>query len=265
MDKKFMKLALKEAQKAYQSGEVPVGAVVVKDGEVISRARNMRECKQNAICHAEILAIDKACKRLKTFRLDGCELYVTLEPCPMCAGAISGARISTIIFGLDDKKYGCAGSKYNFFEDDDLEHKAEVIGGVLKEDCEQLLQNFFSLARERNKLTKLIGKKVAEIYSQQREENLCTNLLQNVDKTKKRRLDILHHCRHCVVDNVSCDCVIKEEVDNPVVLAVIRGKSIDENVLIVGKKTEEKCVVDFAKKTFCKGCKLITKEGKYIL
>ena len=139
-----MKLALKEAQKAYQAGEVPVGAVIVKDGKVISRARNMRECKQNAICHAEILAIDKACKRLKSFRLDGCELYVTLEPCPMCAGAISGARISTIIFGIDDKKYGCAGSKYNFFEDDDLEHKAEVIGGVLKEDCEQLLQKFFA-------------------------------------------------------------------------------------------------------------------------
>ena len=265
MDKKFMKLALKEAQKAYQSGEVPVGAVVVKNGEVISRARNMRECKQNAICHAEILAIDKACKRLKSFRLDGCELYVTLEPCPMCAGAISGARISTIIFGLDDKKYGCAGSKYNFFEDDDLEHKAEVIGGVLKEDCEQLLQNFFALARERNKLIKLIGKSVAETYSNGKEKDICTNLLQNVDKIKGENYNIFHHCRRCVIDNASYDCVMKDDVANPVVLAVVRGKSIDENVLIIGKKTEEKCVVDFAKKTFCKGCKLITKECKYIL
>ncbi|MGN0798467.1 MAG: nucleoside deaminase [Christensenellales bacterium] len=265
MDKKFMELALKEAKKAFLAGEVPVGAVIVKDGKVISRARNMREVKQNAICHAEILAIDKACKRLKSFRLDGCELYVTLEPCPMCAGAISGARISTIIFGLEDKKYGCAGSKHNFFEDEDFEHKADVVGGVLKKECEQILQNFFALARERNKLTKLIGKKVAEIHLQPNEENLCTNSPQNVDKIKKRKLDILQHCRHCVVDNASYNCVIKEEVKNPVVLAIVRGKSIDKNVLIVGKQIDEQNIIDFAKRTFCSGDKLVTKDGKYIL
>lgn len=171
-----MKMALFQAQKAYEAGEVPVGAVVVKDGVIISRARNMREGKQNALCHAEILAIDKACRKLKSFRLDGCEIYVTLEPCPMCAGAICGARLSSVVFGASDKNYGCAGSKHNFFADPDFEHLAQVCGGVMARQCEELLQKFFVQARKRNRMKKLLGKHAKILPN-----NLSTNGGTNVD------------------------------------------------------------------------------------
>ena len=146
MDRKFMRLALDEAKKAATDGEVPVGAVIVKDGVVISTGRNMREQKQNALSHAEIEAINSACKKLGSWRLDGCDLYVTLEPCPMCTGAIINARIKTVIFGAFDKNAGCMDSVINLC-DYPLGHKVEVYAGICEDECQQVLQNFFKKLR----------------------------------------------------------------------------------------------------------------------
>ena len=148
---KFMKSAIVQAQKSFQKDEVPIGAVVVKDGKVLSRAYNTRNASQNAINHAEILAISKACKKLKSWRLETCDIYVTLEPCPMCAGAILNARIKNLYFGAYDKT-----SKTNILntimQDDRLNHKTNVIGGVMQEECSKLLTDFFSAKRkEKNK------------------------------------------------------------------------------------------------------------------
>ena len=164
MQEYFMKLAMKEARQAFLHGEVPVGAVIVKDGQVVSRSRNMREIKQNALCHAEILAIDKACKKLGTTHLDGCEMYVTLEPCPMCSGAIVFARLSKVLFALSDQNYGCAGSVYNYLADSHFEHKVKTSVGLLQDESKELLQEFFSLVRSRNKLKSLIGKTLPSDY-----------------------------------------------------------------------------------------------------
>jgi tRNA(adenine34) deaminase len=142
MDKKFMLLALAEARKAADEGEVPVGAVIVKDGIVIATGRNMREQKQNALSHAEIEAINSACEKLGSWRLDGCELYITLEPCPMCTGAIINARIKTVIFGAFDRNAGCMDSVINLC-DYPLGHKVEVYAGICEDDCQQVLQEFF--------------------------------------------------------------------------------------------------------------------------
>jgi tRNA(adenine34) deaminase len=146
MDKKFMLLALAEARKAAAEGEVPVGAVIVKDGIVIATGRNMREQKQNALSHAEIEAINSACEKLGSWRLDGCELYVTLEPCPMCTGAIINARIKTVIFGAFDRNAGCIDSVINLC-DYLLGHKVEVYAGICEDDCQQVLQEFFKNLR----------------------------------------------------------------------------------------------------------------------
>ena len=116
MDEKFMYEALLQARRAAKLGEMPVGAVIVRDGEIIARGYNKRETKGNALLHAEIIAIDRACKKLGGWRLPGCEMYVTLEPCPMCAGAIISARIDNLYFGAFDKKSGSAGSVTNLFE-----------------------------------------------------------------------------------------------------------------------------------------------------
>ena len=147
-DEYFMQEALIEAKKALGRGDVPVGCVIVKDGKIISRAYNKKENKQNAINHAEILAISKACKKLKSFRLDDCELFVTLEPCPMCCGAILSARVKRVCFGAYDKNYGCVGSKYNFLEDSDFEHLIENKGGILQKECENIIKEFFKSVRE---------------------------------------------------------------------------------------------------------------------
>lgn len=146
MNKKFMQLALAEAKKAASEGEVPVGAVIVKDGVVIAKGRNHREQKQNALSHAEIEAINSACKALGSWRLDGCELYVTLEPCPMCTGAIINARIKTVIFGAFDKNAGCMDSVINLC-DYPLGHKVEVYAGICEDECQQVLQEFFQKLR----------------------------------------------------------------------------------------------------------------------
>lgn len=151
LDEFYMRLAIAEAKKAYKKGDVPVGAVIVQNGKVIAKAFNKKEHKQNAINHAEILAINKACKKLKSFRLDNCELFVTLEPCPMCSGAILSCRLKRVCFGAYDKNYGCVGSKYNFLEDKDFEHLISNQGGILEEECSLLLKNFFCEIRKKNK------------------------------------------------------------------------------------------------------------------
>ena len=147
MKEKFMKEALKEAQKAYDKEEVPIGAVIVKNDKIIARAHNLRETKKKAIAHAEILAIEKACKKLDAWRLEDCDLYVTLEPCVMCAGAIINARIKNLYIGTMDEKGGAVGSKINLLKDIKLNHDVEVKSGILKEECSKILKDFFKELR----------------------------------------------------------------------------------------------------------------------
>lgn len=151
MDKKYMKAALKLAQKAADEGEVPVGAVVVCEGKIVGRGRNRRETKKSAIHHAEIEAIEKACKKLGGWRLHKCDLYVTLEPCPMCTGAIINARIKTLYYGAKDEKAGSCGTLVNLF-DLPYNHKPEVISGVMEEECADILKKFFKDLREHKKI-----------------------------------------------------------------------------------------------------------------
>lgn len=144
--------AIRQAEKALLIDEVPIGAVIVKDGKIISRAYNQTEKTQNAVKHAEIIAIEKACKKLKSWRLDGCEIYVTAEPCPMCAGAICNARIPKVYFGTHEPKSGCAESKYPVLTDSGLNHNATFLGGIEKEACSSLLKNYFKAKRKRKTL-----------------------------------------------------------------------------------------------------------------
>jgi len=145
---KFMKEALKEAKKAYAKLEIPVGAVIVKDGKIIARAHNQKETKFDTTKHAEILAIQKASKKLEAWRLLDCEMYVTLEPCSMCAGAIINSRIKKVYIGTSDEKTGAVGSVLNLLEDYTFNHKVEFEKGILKEQCEQILKDFFKDLRK---------------------------------------------------------------------------------------------------------------------
>ncbi len=151
MQEQFMKEALKEAQKAYNKLEIPVGAVIVKDGKIISKAHNIKEEKQDTTKHAEIIAIQKASKKLETWRLNDCEMYVTLEPCSMCAGAIIQSRIKKVYIGTMDEKTGACGSVLNLFKDFKFNHTVELETGILQEDCEKLLKDFFKTLRELKK------------------------------------------------------------------------------------------------------------------
>ena len=153
-DEFFMKEAIKEAKKAEELNEVPIGAVLVMNGEIISRAHNLRELEQNAIAHAELLAIDQACRQTGSWRLEDSTLYVTLEPCPMCAGAIILSRVKRVVYGASDPKGGCAGTLMNLLEDERFNHQCDVTKGVLEEDCGQLLSQFFRGIRDRKKLAK---------------------------------------------------------------------------------------------------------------
>ena len=144
----FMREALALARQAAAVGEVPVGAVIVKDGQIIARGENRRELGKNALHHAEISAINNACEALGGWRLPGCDLYVTLEPCPMCAGAIINARIRKVVFGAWDPKAGSCGSVVDLFALP-YNHKPECIGGVLQEECGALLSDFFAKLREK--------------------------------------------------------------------------------------------------------------------
>ena len=150
MNKKFMKEALKQANKAYEIDEVPVGAIIVKDDKIIARAYNKREKTNQAIMHAEIIAIQKACKKLNSWRLDGCDIYVTLEPCLMCAGAILQSRIKNVYFGAYDLKAGVLESKCNVYNID-FPHKVNFEGGIMKEESEKLIKKFFKELRIKKK------------------------------------------------------------------------------------------------------------------
>ena len=143
-----MKLAILEAKKAAEKGEVPVGAVIVKDGEVIAACHNLREEKQNALSHAEMEAINLACKKLGSWRLDDCEMYVTLEPCPMCTGAIINSRIKKVVFGAYEPKSGSCScdSVANLFTLG-YNHTPEVFGGICEKDCAKLIKDFFEKRR----------------------------------------------------------------------------------------------------------------------
>lgn len=153
MQEKYMKEALKEARKAYDREEVPVGAIIVKDGKIIARGFNCKEEKNNTIKHAEIIAIEKASKKLLNWRLEDCEIYVTLEPCPMCAGAIINSRIKKVYIGALDDKSGACGSVLNLF-DYPFNHKVEFESGILENECKSILQDFFKELRKRKKENK---------------------------------------------------------------------------------------------------------------
>ena len=144
----YMKQALKEAEKAYKKLEVPVGAVIVKDGKIIARAHNQKETKTDTTKHAEILAIQKASKKLESWRLIDCEMYVTLEPCSMCAGAIINSRIKKVYIGAMDEKTGAVGSVLNLFEDYTFNHKVEAETGIMEKECQETLKKFFKELRE---------------------------------------------------------------------------------------------------------------------
>lgn len=149
---KFMRQALKEAKKAYDKLEVPVGAVIVKDDKIIARAHNIKETKFDTTKHAEILAIQKASKKLKSWRLLDCEMYVTLEPCSMCTGALINSRIRKVYIGANDEKTGAVGSVLNLLEDYTFNHKVEFEKGILKHECECLLKEFFKMLRNIKKV-----------------------------------------------------------------------------------------------------------------
>ncbi len=149
MDERFMKEAIKRARRAMSIGELPVGAVIVKDGRVISSGYNKRETKKNALLHAEMIAIDRACKRLGGWRLSGCDMYVTLEPCPMCAGAAINARLDNVYFGAYDEKSGCAVSAVDLFSMNLLSHRINCAGGISQDECKKLLQDFFKGLRKK--------------------------------------------------------------------------------------------------------------------
>ena len=158
----FMREALKEAQKAYDQAEVPIGAVVVLNGEIIGRGHNLREKEQDATLHAEIKAIRQANQHLGSWRLEDCELFVTLEPCPMCSGAMILARMKKVIFGAFDPKAGTAGTFMNLLQDSRFNHQVEVEQGVLEEECQEILRSFFKGLRELNKKRKQEAKQAQQ-------------------------------------------------------------------------------------------------------
>lgn len=151
MHEDFMKAAIEEAKKAELLGEVPIGAVVVKGGEIISRGHNLRETSQNPITHAEILAIQATAEQIGSFRLEDCTLYVTLEPCVMCSGAIVMSRVPTVVYGAKDPKGGTVDSLMHLLNEPSFNHRAEVISGVLEEECSTMLKTFFKNLRANKK------------------------------------------------------------------------------------------------------------------
>lgn len=150
----FMLEAIKEAKKAIEVSEIPVGVVIVKDGEIIARAHNMREITQNATHHAEILAINEACEKLNSWRLSDCDMYVTLEPCVMCAGALILARIRKLYYGAKDERFGGVESIFRILDSDKFNHKVEYEGGIFEEECRNLMISFFQNLRNKKKIDK---------------------------------------------------------------------------------------------------------------
>ena len=151
-DEYFMKEDIKEAKKEYQKNEVPVGAVVVKNNEIVARGHNIKETKKDTTKHAEIIAIQKASKKMNAWRLEDCTMYVTLEPCTMCAGAIIQARLKRLIIGTMDKKTGACGSVLNLIDDYEFNHKVELKTGIMETECRQIMKDFFKELREIKKI-----------------------------------------------------------------------------------------------------------------
>ena len=151
MHEHFMKLALEEAEQAVREEEVPIGAVIVYEDRVIARAHNQREQLHDPTAHAEMIAITQAAEARRSWRLDGCTLYVTLEPCPMCAGAILQARITTVVYGATDPKAGAADTLYRLLDDERMNHRCQIVSGVLAEPCGEILTRFFQQQRRLGK------------------------------------------------------------------------------------------------------------------
>ena len=147
-DKGYMQLAIEQAEIAKENGDVPIGAVIVHNNQIIAKAYNQREQLKDPTAHAEIIALTQAAEYLQNWRLNGCTIYVTLEPCPMCAGALMLARIDRLVYGCADPKSGACGSLYNIVSDERLNHKLEVTAGVLEEECKRQLQDFFQQRRK---------------------------------------------------------------------------------------------------------------------
>jgi len=147
----YMNEAYKEALKAYKKDEVPIGAVIVKDGKIIGRGHNERELKNDATLHAEITAIKKACRKLGSWRLNDCDMYVTLEPCAMCAGALIQARIRTVYIGTPDPKAGAVGSVVDILSIEKFNHKVDVVYGIMEDECSAILKSFFKELRTKKK------------------------------------------------------------------------------------------------------------------
>ena len=159
---KYMKEALKQAKKAYALGEVPIGCVIVYEDKIIARGYNRRNTDKNTLAHAEVAAINRASKKLGDWRLEDCTLYVTLEPCQMCAGAIVQSRITNVVMGCMNPKAGCGGSILNILEMPEFNHQVNVLRGVMEEECSQILQDFFKELRVRNKEEKAAKKALLE-------------------------------------------------------------------------------------------------------
>ena len=147
-DNYYMSLALQQAKIAGKMGEVPVGAVIIRGSDIIASACNMREQRQDATAHAELIAVRQACKRLKTWRLSGCVIYVTLEPCPMCAGALIAGRLERLVYGCPDNRFGGAETIFNIVSNPSLNHWLQVTAGVCEEECRELMQDFFKNKRK---------------------------------------------------------------------------------------------------------------------
>ena len=163
VQEKFMKEAIKQAKKAYELGEVPIGCVIVHEGKIIGRGYNRRNTDKNTLAHAEITAINKASKIIGDWRLEECTLYVTLEPCQMCAGAIVQARIPEVVMGCMNPKAGCAGSILNILEMPAFNHQVAVTRGVLEQECSDMLKSFFAELRVRNKKEKEEKRRLLEL------------------------------------------------------------------------------------------------------
>ena len=160
IQEKYMKEALKQAGKAYALGEVPIGCVIVHQGKIIGRGYNRRNTDKNTLAHAELTAINKASRKIGDWRLEECTLYVTLEPCQMCSGAIIQARIPEVVIGCMNPKAGCGGSILNILEMPQFNHQATVTRGVLEQECSDLLKRFFTELRQRNRAQKEAGRQV---------------------------------------------------------------------------------------------------------
>ena len=185
-EEKYMKAAIREAKKAWALGEVPIGCVIVYEDKIIGRGYNRRMVDHSALAHAEIAAIKKACKRMGDWRLEECELYVTLEPCPMCAGAIVQARIPKVYIGSMNPKAGCAGSVLNLLDEKGFNHQVETEEGLLGEECSMMLKEFFKELREKRKKKKEEKEKYEKQLSQLKNQEKKLKKMASLEERKKR-------------------------------------------------------------------------------